>query len=81
MLWGRWLSPQAPLLPLRAAWSAVTIPFDTLRQSGWGTARALDLSAVDRLHVRTQSEADGDFACDFWIQSVTSARGDVLPLQ
>ena len=64
-----------------AAWSAVTIPFDTLRQSGWGTARALDLSAVDRLHVRTQSEADGDFACDFWIQSVTSARGDVLPLQ
>jgi hypothetical protein len=63
------------------SWRAVTIRLDRLRQGGWGTARPLDLTAVDRLHVRTRSGADGDFACDFFIQSITRRDGDILPLQ
>ena len=64
-----------------AAWRPVTLKLSAFRQEGWGTPRELDLSQVNRLHVRTGTSTKGSFACDFWIQSVTMKGGERLQFQ
>ena len=62
-------------------WKAVTMKLSDFVQEGWGTPRDLDLTGVDRVHVRTTADTTETFACDFWIQSVTLRDGNILPFQ
>jgi hypothetical protein len=48
-----------------AQWKTIEIPFDRLKQSGWGQVWTFDAADVSALQLQTERQKPGSFHCDF----------------